>query len=189
MGGVQDLVDPNDYSKIVPLYPSWLNETLRTLAQAVLSKASNAMVWVGGPARFWGRLRAWDNYMELARNELRQAGLQVVPKETVDWVMDQLRLARDGISISNIDEHKVIFAQSIAACVRAAATDPTWGRDAPVDISTAFDFTGGASAQVAGSTDPGAATAAAALLGGARERSRSPPQRVNPFAAYGYNPA
>merc|ERR1719162_1319815 len=69
--------------------------------------------------------------MEMARNTLREAGIQVVPRETVNWVMDQLKLAKDGMSIScdhTDEEGNSIFAKSWVACIHAAASDPAWGR-------------------------------------------------------------
>lgn len=126
--GIQDLVDPADYSKIAPLYPSWLNESLQTLAAAIMSKATQSLVWVGGPADFWWRPKQWDSYMEVARNTLREAGIQVVPRETVNWVMSQMKLSKDGACISNEDEAKDVFSKTWVMCIHAAAGDQMWGR-------------------------------------------------------------
>jgi len=195
--GVQDLVDPNDYSKIVPVYPSWLDDTLRMLAAAIMTKSKHSMVWVGGPAEFWGRQKQWDTYMEKARQTLRDSGVQVVPRETVNWVMNQMKLSNDGMSISNINEDKEIFSKCWSACLHAAATEPSWGL-AP-DAAATEEVAGWASSasQAAG---PGTlATWQQEEIGilpvasggqGSRARSRSPPplQATNLFAAFGYTP-
>lgn len=211
--GVQDLVDPKDYGKIVPLYPSFVDDALRMLAAAIMSKATQSMVWVGGPADFWKRPKQWDVYMERARNTLREAGIQVVPRETVNWVMDQMQLANDGMSISNIETDKVKFSEAWCACLHAAATDPTWGRGAdslPANgivqsapavqdqagwaiaaVQAAWEINADEAVQSSSVNQALVATEDPAERG--RDRSRSPqPQkdvRYNPFAAFGYNPA
>lgn len=124
---IQDLLDPTTYAP-VPSYPLNLDQELTRLAAAILSKANGSMVWVGGPAEFWGRQRVWDTYMAHARNTLRNAGLQVVPVETVDFVMRQLTLSTDEFHIANVDAEKEVFAKAWATCLYAAAADPTWGR-------------------------------------------------------------
>jgi len=125
--GIKDLLDQESWNPL-PSYPDHLDQELQCLAAAILSKANGSMVWVGGPAEFWGRQRLWDTYMARARNTLRNAGLQVVPSETVDFVMNQMTLSSDEFHIANVDAEKEVFAKAWATCLYAAAADPTWGR-------------------------------------------------------------
>lgn len=67
--------------------------------------------------------------MAHARNILRNAGLQVVPIETAEFVMNQMTLSSDEMHFSNIEAEKVIFAKAWATCLYAAAADPNFGRE------------------------------------------------------------
>lgn len=127
--GIQDLMDQNAWDKIAKAFPATLEQELQNLALAIKSKAGGSMVWVGAPAEFWGRKPAerYDAYLEHARNTLRAAGIQVVPEETVAFVMNQMTLSKDETHILNNEHEKEIFAKGWATCLYAAASDPTWG--------------------------------------------------------------
>lgn len=183
---IQDLMHPTDWNKVGVMYPATLDLELQNLALAIRSKASGSMVWVGGPAEFWGRSQSWDNYMERARNTLRKAGVQVVPAETIAYVMQQITLSNDELHIANLDHEKEAFAKAWAACLYAAASDPTWGRAVTDDgapslpaMPSAVDAVRAMAASSAvASAMPSAVDAvkamAAAVRGRADRRSRSP---------------
>jgi len=184
--GIQDLMDPNEWNKILPFYPPSLDQELECLAAAIKSKANGSMVWVGGPAEFWGRGDRWDSYMAHARNTLRKSGIQVVPSETATFVFQQLTLANDEAHIANLDHEKEAFAKAWATCLYAAAADPTWGTavaDEPNSMEIRFAEGSPASMQALSNAAPQ----------GRPGRSRSPPRQAqgqarpfNPFAAKGY---
>jgi len=125
---IGDLMDVREWNKVNLMYPPTLDRELELLAVAMRSKAQGSMAWVGAPGEFWGRGTTWDTYMERARNTLRTAGLQVVPAETVNFVMNQMTLSNDGMHIGNMEHEKSTFAKAWATCLMAAASDPTWGR-------------------------------------------------------------
>lgn len=161
--GIQELMDQSNWDQIAPCYPPNLDQELQNLAQAIKSKAGGSMVWVGAHSEFWGRQPAerWDAYCEHARNTLRTAGVKVVPKETVEFVMNQMTMSKDMVHIANVEHEKEIFAKAWATCLYAAASDPTWGLTVTGPQAGIFEVRGG----------------------GARARSRSPPG--GQFGAYG----
>jgi len=173
---IQDLMDPREWNKVGLMYPPTLDRELETLALAIRSKASGSMIWVGAPAEFWGRSRSWDIYMERARNTLRKAGVQVVPAETIEFVMQQITLSNDEMHIANIEHEKTAFAKAWVTCLYASASDPTWGR-APTDggASAAPSEAASSSNAVAAVKEMASRVAAASASG--RGRSRSPHRR------------
>lgn len=123
---IQDLLD--DYWQPVMAYPPHLDAQLERLAEALKAKGKGSLVLLGGPASFWKRPPRWDAFVAHARNTLRNAGVQVVPKEMVDHLFESMELSCDHFHIANIDSDKENFAKAWASWLVAAAGDPQFGR-------------------------------------------------------------
>merc|ERR1719253_109546 len=78
----------------------------------------------------------WNTFMVRARNTLRAGGVQVVPAETTEALLDSMSLSSDKLHFANNDEEKCYFAKAWASWLFAAAQEPTWGRALEDEVTT-----------------------------------------------------
>lgn len=119
---------PGAVNEILMNYPASLDKELESLAHAILSKSKGSLVLCGGPASMWNYPPRWDVFVERASNTIRRAGVQVVPRDTANAVMERMELAEDGVHFAHNDTFKQYFAQAWKDWLLIAAQDKTFGR-------------------------------------------------------------
>lgn len=109
--GVNDLLDPKT-EKVLAHYPEHLDDSLRSLAEALGEKSTKSLVLLAGAASIWHFPAVWDSHVEHMHETLAETDATVVPGDEASAVMHEMPLNSDGMHFLNDEDSKAFFAEA-----------------------------------------------------------------------------